>query len=84
MEAFGNFIKVYTVERMLLVSATMANMERLLPADLFIRVNKSFLVAISKIDHIEGNMIIIGKKNIPIGNTYKLTLENLLSKYRSK
>jgi DNA-binding LytR/AlgR family response regulator len=83
MEACGNFIKVYTEARMILVAATMTNMEKTLPKNYFVRVHKSFIVSIQRIDQIEGNMISIGKNTIPIGNSYKMIVEQVLSKYKT-
>ena len=46
-------------------------MEETLPADKFIRVHRSFIVALDKIESIQRNRIIIQKKWIPVGNSYK-------------
>lgn len=42
-----------------------------LPASNFIRVHKSYIVAIDKIDSVRRNRILIGEKQVPIGATYK-------------
>jgi DNA-binding LytR/AlgR family response regulator len=84
IEAYGNFIKVFTDNRMILVSSTMNNIGKSLPEHLFIRTHKSYFVAIKKIDQIEGNMIIIGKKTIPIGTSYKKSIEQSVLKPTTK
>ena len=54
-------------------------MQELLPGHKFIRVHKSFYVAIDKVQSVKGNEIIVKlkdtEKNIPLGITYK---ENVL------
>jgi DNA-binding LytR/AlgR family response regulator len=47
------------------------HMEEMLPSSNFIRVHKSYMVAIDKIEFIERNRIKISDKLIPIGDTYK-------------
>lgn len=84
IEGCGNYIKVFTKDKMLLVSETMTTIEKNLPENLFLRTHKSFIVSIEKIQQIEGNMIRIGKKSIPIGNFYKMNVEKILAKFNLK
>jgi DNA-binding LytR/AlgR family response regulator len=46
-------------------------MEEELPSDKFIRIHKSFIVNLSKINSIEGNLVEIGNKKLSIGNNYR-------------
>ncbi|UCE20548.1 MAG: response regulator transcription factor [Gemmatimonadota bacterium] len=82
IEGCGNFVKVYTANKMIMVSETMSNIQERLPENLFIRVHKSYVVSITRMDCIESNMIRIGEKVIPIGKTYKREVERAISKYR--
>jgi two-component system, LytTR family, response regulator len=45
----------------------------------FVRVHKSYIIAIDKIDYIENNAIKIKDKYIPVSNTYKISFFNLLN-----
>ncbi len=54
-------------------------LEEKLPKDRFVRVQKSFIVRIPKIEAIERNHIVIGKDRIPIGETYRDYLYEVLS-----
>ncbi|MEQ1744194.1 MAG: LytTR family DNA-binding domain-containing protein [Saprospiraceae bacterium] len=56
--------------RLLSLSA-LKNLEEELPADRFIRIHKSYIVAIDKIDSLEGNMVHVGKEKLPIGANYR-------------
>jgi len=47
------------------------NLEQSLRSDLFIRVHKSFIVSINKIEGIEGNEIFMGVNRIPISRNYR-------------
>lgn len=56
---------------------TMKNLEAELPENQFIRIHKSYIVAIDKIEMLEGNQVVIGKNKLPIGASYR---EMVLSK----
>ena len=53
-------------------------LEELLPSDNFIRVHKSFMVAVNKIESIEKLRIKIGNELIPISETYKVAFFGFL------
>ncbi|MCK5825262.1 MAG: response regulator transcription factor [Ichthyobacteriaceae bacterium] len=78
IEAYGNYLKVYTSEKMYLITDTMINFMTLLDDD-FIRVHKSYIVPLSKIEKLVGNRVHIGEDQIPIGNTYKSDLKSKIT-----
>ncbi len=78
IEAAGNYTKIILSEENVLTHQRISALEKMLPASDFIRVHKSFIVAIDWISLIEGNRIVIGKHNIPIGQTYKNNVKRLL------
>ena len=57
----------------------MKTLQEKLPQERFVRVQKSYIVQLSKIEAIERSHIIIGKDRIPIGETYQEALLNALS-----
>ena len=69
-EGLGDYIAIHTLEEKILTLDNMKNFTKTLPVGRFIRVHKSFIVSIEKIDFIEKNRIVIGKKYIPIGATH--------------
>lgn len=71
LEALGDYVKVYYSNKSILVHETFQNMLNQLPKDEFCRVHKSFAIAFNKLEVIEGNMIKIKDKLIPIGQTYR-------------
>lgn len=78
VEAYGNYSKIYLKDEMILSHTKISNFETLLSTNNFLRVHKSFIVAINKIKLIEGNRIVIDSHKIPIGQTYKSTVNKLL------
>lgn len=71
IEGMRDYRNVQTPEKKILVLQTFGDFEKTLPAKKFCRVHKSYIVSISKIDFIERKSIQIGKKRIPISDTYK-------------
>jgi len=77
IEAYGNYTKVYLNKEMIISHEKISSFETLLPEDNFLRVHKSFIVAIDKIKLIEGNRIHIVEHKIPVGQTYKSAVNKL-------
>ena len=49
---------------------TFVQLEKLLPAHQFMRIHKSFIVSLDKIECVERNVVKIGEQRIPIGKNY--------------
>jgi DNA-binding LytR/AlgR family response regulator len=71
LEGCGNFIKVHLDQGQILVAKTLAAMEDTLPADRFLRVHRSFIVAMDRVDQYAASFLRIGKTNIPVGRSYR-------------
>lgn len=67
MEVYGNYIKIYLEEEMILSYEKIFGLEELLFVDEFLCVYKFFIVVIKKIKMIEGNCIFIEEYKILIG-----------------
>ncbi|RAK69306.1 LytR/AlgR family response regulator transcription factor [Hymenobacter edaphi] len=69
-EGMKDYLRIHTTDEKLMTLLSFAKLEELLPAPDFVRVHRSFLVAVDKIDHIEKNRIQIADQVIPISDTY--------------
>lgn len=78
VEAYGNYTKLYLKDEMILSHEKISTFVDLLPANGFLRVHKSFIVALDKIKSMEGNRIHIKNHKIPIGQTYKNGIKKIL------
>ncbi len=78
IEAAGNYTKVVLKDRQLLIREKISTMVAELSSNDFMQVHKSFLVAISYINSVEGNRILIADTTIPIGKNYKSNVMTLL------
>lgn len=81
IEGLKNYISVYTTSNQRIITLqNMKNLEDVLPSSRFIRVQKSYIVSLEKIDSIERQRIFIGDKTIPIGETYAEGFFSAISK----
>lgn len=71
IEGLKDYISIFTTEERIITLQNMKKMEDVLPERHFVRVHKSYIVALNKIDSIERSRIFIGDKIIPIGDTYR-------------
>ncbi len=78
IEALGDYVKIFTTDKMIVSYQSLKNIERLLPNRLFPRIHKSFIIALSRVDLIEGNNLKINDRMIPIGTNYKTDFERLI------
>lgn len=50
---------------------SLKKLEQVLPSGTFVRVHRSFIISLKHLSHVEGNMVFVGKTEIPIGRSYK-------------
>lgn len=79
LEAMGDYVKVYTGQRFHVLHATLKSIEEKLPAAKFVRVHRSYIVSVGKIDFIQDGAITIGKANVPVADTYRTLLHKRLN-----
>ena len=71
VEALQNYVTIHTSTKKYMTYLTFKSVEEYLPADKFLKVHKSYIVAASKVDTIEGNDIRIGQQHIPVSRNQK-------------
>jgi DNA-binding LytR/AlgR family response regulator len=79
LEAMGDYVRIYYGSKSIMVLDRFQNIMDRLPSNQFVRVHKSHAVAISKIELIEGNIIVVGENQIPIGSSYKQAFHDKLN-----
>jgi DNA-binding LytR/AlgR family response regulator len=82
IEGLKDYIKVYTKgeEKPVLSLNSIKSLEQKLPEDKFMRVHRSFIVNLDKIETIERSRIIFGKTYIPVSDQYKEKFQEYLDK----
>ena len=79
LEAMGDYVKVHTSQKFHVLHSTLKSIEEKLPLNKFLRIHRSYIVALHKIDFIQDGIISIGKSSIPVAETYKAALNKRLN-----
>ena len=75
LEKDGNYITVHLKDKNILIRENMGDIFDLVPQTDFLRVHKSYVVAIKHISMIEVHQLVINGEKIPIGSTYREALK---------
>lgn len=78
IESLKDYIKVFTTAGDHLVHKSLTSITEELPRDKFLRIHRSFTIAIDKVNSIEGNLIDIASKRVPIGRKYVATAKKTI------
>jgi DNA-binding LytR/AlgR family response regulator len=80
IEGQRDYLQIHTEDNKIMTLLNFKKMQELLDPSKFVRVHKSYIISIDKIDYIENNAIKIKQKLIPVSSTYKVAFFNLLNK----
>jgi DNA-binding LytR/AlgR family response regulator len=78
-EAMGDYVKLHTPERYYAIHTTLKAVEDRLPSSRFLRVHRSYLVAIEKIDTLDGGALIVGGRSLPVGDAFRSALNKRMN-----
>ncbi len=81
IEAFGDYIKVVTYQDTHLVLSTMKSFEIELPKDNFLRIHKSYIINLDKVDRFNSKQVEISGEKIPLSRNKKEEIVAILEKY---
>jgi DNA-binding LytR/AlgR family response regulator len=77
IESQLEYIKIVTTKKQYISKMTTHEIEDLLPANLFKRIHRSFIISISKIESYTAEIVEVNGVSIPIGRSYRDVIENL-------
>ncbi len=82
IEGLKDYVKIYTSldKPPVLTLNSIKALEQKLPSDMFMRVHRSFIVNLKKIEVIERSRIVFGSKYIPVSELYKVKFQEYLNK----
>ena len=81
VEAYGNYIFIYSGPNRIMSKQTLTQFEEQLPATQFVRIHKSYIVAIASITAVRKNSIFIKEMELPVGETFRDVLRQLTGRY---
>lgn len=80
IEGMKDYLKIFTSDKTHVIHQTMKSMEEQLPEQLFMRVHKSYIVALNAIRQIDGNCIETASGGVPLSTTYRDLLLKTIEK----
>jgi len=78
-EAMGDYVKFHTLKKEYAIHGTMKYAEEKLPASKFIRVHRSYIIAINKVDTLQDGGLVINGKFLPVADAYRKTLNSRMN-----
>jgi len=78
-EAMGDYVKFHTMQKTYTIHGTLKMAESKLPETAFIKVHRSYIVAVGKIDTLQEGGIVINSNFIPVADAYKKSLNNRIN-----
>jgi len=79
VEALDDYIKIYIKPTPVLTLMTMKAMQEKLPTTSFLRVHRSYIIPLAKVEKFSKNKLVVAGKEIPIGSSYSEVYDILLS-----
>lgn len=71
IESLKDYVKIYCGNTPLITKQTIMAVEEMLPAEEFMRVHRSFIVAINKVTSFTQHSVFVGREEIPVGPLYR-------------
>ena len=81
IEGFSDYVKIITPSKTLITKQLISALEESLPKDIFIRIHRSFIISINKINSYNADIIHVGNAELPIGRLFK---QNVIRKLQLK
>jgi DNA-binding LytR/AlgR family response regulator len=81
IEGLNDYIKIITTNKTIVTKHLLASLEEMLPTNDFVRIHKSFIIAVNKIESFNADSVEISKKEIPIGRLFKFNLNKILNSF---
>lgn len=81
VEGLKDYVSIYTPQQKIVTLQRLKNLEAQLPAERFIRIHNSYIVALDWIDAVHKERVQIGKALLPISDTYQKAFRAFIGKY---
>ncbi|MFZ4860946.1 LytR/AlgR family response regulator transcription factor [Sphingobacterium sp. Mn56C] len=78
IQSFGNYVKIVTGTRTYLTASTTQQILQQVPASQFLRIHKSYIVALQKVHKYENGQVFLTDINLPVGITFRRELQERL------
>jgi DNA-binding LytR/AlgR family response regulator len=80
IESLRDYIRVVTRSKTIVTKQSISSLEEALPRDAFIRIHRSYIVALAKVESFTTELVEIGRQQLPISRLYRLDVEKVLQR----
>jgi DNA-binding LytR/AlgR family response regulator len=81
IEALENYVRIYLKDKMIVSLSSMKNIEEALPSNLFLRIHRSYIVNLEKVESVQNNIFKLGNKNLGTGKSYRKAISEILKSH---
>jgi len=81
VESLKDYVKVVTKDRTIVSKQSISAIEESLPGEVFLRIHRSFIVSLSKIESFTAGLIQVGKYELPVSRSYRHEVEKALKHF---
>lgn len=80
IESLKDYVRIFVKDQQIITKQTITALEEMLPENDFVRVHRSFIVSVKKIDSYTHHAVFLGKTELPVGPLYKQEIMKRLSR----
>ena len=84
IESLKDYVRIFVRDQQVITKQTISALEEMLPEQGFMRIHRSFIVSLKKIDSYNQHGVFLGKTELPIGPLYKQEIMKRLSRVTEK
>ena len=74
LQAYGDYVKIFTLEKTFLTKERLSVIEESLPKNQFQRIHRSYIISLDAIRFLEGNQVKINEVFLPVSTTHRSEL----------
>lgn len=82
IESYSDYIKIHTTKKIIVTRETISAIEAKLPKDQFLRIHRSFIIAIQHLSSFTNDHVVIKNQSLPISRSYKKSVQQMLNFYQ--
>jgi len=83
IESLKDYVRIFVKDQQIITKQTITALEEMLPENEFVRIHRSFIVALRKVDSYNHHSVFVQKAELPVGPLYKQDIMKRLSKISS-
>ena len=81
VEGLENYVRIHTKDKVIVCLSTMKSIEDSLPAPSFLRIHRSYIVNLSRVEMVRQHLFQIGPKSLAVGKSYRKAVAEILKNY---